>query len=62
MKTAALIRTTAVWLAFTVIALIYLFGVSAMHVVEFVSHESFGEVCARVLSAGPAPVDFSFHG
>jgi hypothetical protein len=62
MKTAVLFRAVAIWLAFSVITLIYLFGVSAMHLVEFVSHESFGKVCGRVISAGTGPVDFSFHG
>lgn len=64
MKTTALafIRTAAIWLAFAAITLIYLFGVSAMRVVEFVSHESFGSVCGRVLAAGTGPVDFSYHG
>lgn len=62
MKPAVLFRTVAIWLAFAVIMLIYLFGVSAMQVVEFVSHESFGAVCGRVISAGTEPVDLSFHG
>ncbi len=58
----ALVRNVAIWLAFAAITLIYLFGVSAMHVVEFVSHESFGEVYRRVLAAGTGPVDLNYHG
>jgi hypothetical protein len=64
MKTTALafIRTASIWLAFAAITLIYLFGVSAMKVVEFVSHESFGSVCGRVFDKGVGEVDFSYHG
>ena len=64
MKTTALalVRTVAIWLAFAAITLIYLFGVSAMKVVDFVSHESFASVCGRVLAAGAWSVDFSYHG
>lgn len=64
MKSFALsfVRGVAIWLAFASISLIYLFGVSAMHVVEFISHESFGSVCGRVLAAGTGPVDFNYHG
>lgn len=64
MKTKALfiVRTIAIWLAFLGIALIYLFGVSASQVVDFISHESFGPVCGRVISAEFGPVDFSYHG
>lgn len=64
MKTFALtfVRGVAIWLAFASITLVYLFGVSAMHVVEFVSHESFGSVYTRVLDAGTGPVDFNYHG
>ena len=58
----ALIRKVAIWLAFASITMIYLFGVSAMHVVDFVSHESFASVFRRVVSSGTAPVDFSYHG
>ena len=64
MKTFAFtfVRGVAIWLAFASITLVYLFGVSAMHVVEFVSHESFGSVYTRVLDAGAVPVDFNYHG
>ncbi len=64
MKTTALafIRTFVIWLSFAAITLIYLFGVAAMRVVEFVSHESFGSVCGRVFDAGVGAVDFSYHG
>jgi hypothetical protein len=60
--TLAFMRTAAIWLAFAVIAVIYLFGVAAMKVVDFVSHESFGSVCERVLAAGTGTVDFRYHG
>ncbi len=60
--TLALVRGFAIWLAFASISLIYLFGVSAMHVVDFVSHESFEVVYTRVLAAGTGPVEFNYHG
>jgi hypothetical protein len=64
MKTFALafVRNFAIWLAAAFITMIYLFGVSAMNVVDFVSHESFGSVYRQVIAAGTEPLDFSYHG